>query len=79
MSPISAKQADVTDNTVRKADLFRTLFENPYGERVLNHLREEFCIPTEDLLQLPDREMRDKIAQRDVIEYIEKLMEFDRV
>jgi len=63
----------------RKADLFRAVFDTPSGKRVLHMLKEEFYLDAEQVMELPDGVLRAKVAQRDVIEYVEKLLEYDRV
>jgi hypothetical protein len=63
---------------IRKADLFREVFENnPYGQRVLKALEEEFN--HDSIFDLEPLLMAKKATERDVINYIKSLLEYDRV
>ena len=75
----SQSEQEAKANLVRKANLFRQILGTPGGARVMSMLKEEFCPPAEVVLEMSDAQMRASIAQKDVIEYIQRLLEFDRV
>jgi hypothetical protein len=77
MSSQSEKEAK--EQLQHKADLFRSVFQVPNGARVIKMLEDEFCPSAEVLLEMTDNQLRAKIAQRDVLEYITRLLEWDRV
>jgi len=73
----SQSEVEARRNLRRKADLFREVFGSPHGQRVLHMLKEEY---DPDILFTEDPRLTDfKLGGRDVIKYIESILEFDRV
>jgi|14_taG_2_1085336.scaffolds.fasta_scaffold25470_3 hypothetical protein len=74
---MSKQLNDSQEALIRKADLFREVFESPRGKRAMAMLRDEF--DPVDIFDPDTHTTAFRLGQREVITYITSLLEYDRV